>query len=140
MNKRKTGFNYMHTHGSQMTEASPRLRRARSSELLGSDGDKLGGWGERRKPTLLCRECLSTSVDHSYPQSISSLVSRLLLLQSPQGFFPDENLFLERAGLSKPCLSLSFLRITSLRFPDISLGVVRSGPPQLCLRGMCPEP
>lgn len=66
----------MHTHGSQMTEASPRLRRAWSSELLGSDGDKLRGWGERRKPTLLCRERLS-----SYPQSISSLVSRLSLLQ-----------------------------------------------------------
>lgn len=71
----------MHTRGSQMTEASPRLRRAWSSELLGSDGDKLRGWGERRKPTLLCREHLSVSADHSYPQSISSLVSRLSLLQ-----------------------------------------------------------
>lgn len=53
MNKRKTGFNYMHMHGSQMTEASPRLRRTRSSELLGSDGDKLGGWGGEKETDLV---------------------------------------------------------------------------------------
>lgn len=43
----------MHTHGSQMTEASPRLRRAWSSELLGSDGDKLRGWGGEKETDLV---------------------------------------------------------------------------------------
>lgn len=131
MNKRKPGFNYLHEHGSQMTESSHECMALRTSEECRGNGAEL--WGGGRKAHMeephLVLQINSPNIcwSHLSPNSLS-LMSSPSLLQSHWVFFIDENLFYKKeVSFSDPRLSLCFLRITSLRFTLVYFGVGRGG-------------